>query len=231
MYKRVLVFLLVTIWSANYAQSQMTFGVRTGFNLTNLSVQDDDGNKPDKNPKFTPGFQIGMVVDYALSDVLSIQPGILFATQGAKVGWDDGIDSKVIMSLNYIQVPINMQYKLDLGEINLLLQAGPYLGYGISGKFKIWDETGKRISDNDLKDWMDDEDWFKIKFGSDKDKHNAKALDFGIGLGVGLQFNNLQAGLGYNLGLMNISHQLDSNDKSSLKNNGLVVTLTYLFGN
>ena len=236
MYKRVLVFLLAAVFTASYAQAQLTFGARAGFSLTNLSVKDDDGDKleKDEKPRFLPGFQIGVVADYALSDVLSLQPGIIFATQGAKVGWNDDNDSKIVMSFNYIQVPINLQYKHDLGGMNLLLQAGPYLGYGLSGKMKFWDNEGKRISEEDLKKMGPyvDEDWYKIKFGSDKEKHGAKSLDFGIGLGVGLQFGNLQAGVGYNLGLMNISHQYDGNDnKASLKNNGLAVTLTFLFGN
>ena len=215
MSKKVFVVLLAAVLTASYAQAQFTFGVRAGFNLTDFS---GDGVE---DSKMKPGFQIGVVGDLALSDNFSIQPGLLFATQGAK--WSENEsegDYKVSYSesinLNYLQIPINAQYKLDLGDMKLLLQAGPYFGYGISGKYK-WEESW-----NGNKESGDD----KIEFGSDEEKHHFKALDLGLGFGAGLQFGNIQAGVGYNLGLANLAHS----DNYKIKNNGLAITVTYLFG-
>ena len=221
MNKKVLSVILAAVLTASYAHAQFTFGVRAGFNLTNIS-QEYDGKKPDSDEKykFKPGFQIGVVGELAISDAFAIQPGILFSTQGAQQKFDgkedgESWESKLSVNLNYIQVPINAQYKLDLGGANLLLQAGPYLGYAISGKIK-WKSTF---------DGQTEEDDEKIEFGSSEDD-DAKPLDFGIGLGAGLQFSNIQVGLGYNLGLMNLSNE----PKGVMKNNGLALTLTYLFG-
>jgi len=226
--KKVSIILLAVFLTASYAHAQFTFGVRAGFNLTNVS-ESYDGEKPDKDEryKFTPGFQIGVVGDYAISDAISIQPGLLFAQQGAKIGWDDDSDAKLVIGLNYLQVPINVQYKLDLGGANLLLQAGPYLGFGLGGKLKFWDEKGKRVSDDDLKKLEDEDDWWKFKMGGDEKKHDLKGLDFGIGLGAGVQFGAIQVGVGYNLGLANMSF----GEKEKWTNNGLALTVTYLFGN
>ncbi len=216
MFRKVYVVLLVAVLTAGYAQAQFTFGVRAGFNLTNISAK-YDGKKEsgdDKN-KFKPGFQIGVVGEYALSDAFAIQPGILIATQGSKYKFSETYggttyESKGSTNLTYIQIPINAQYKLDLGGATLLLQAGPYLGYAISGKYKS-EEDGEK-SDQ------------KIKFGSDNDKVNP--FDFGLGLGAGVQFSNFQVGLGYNFGLTNLSNI----DKQKMKNNGLALTVTYMFG-
>jgi len=201
MNKKFCIVLLAAVLTASYAQAQFTFGARAGLNLTNF-YGDEEGNS-----KMKPGFQIGVVCDYTLSDNFSIQPVLLFATQGAK--WPDW---KEKINLNYLQIPINAQYKLDLGGMKLLLQAGPYFGYAISGKYK-WEEDGEKGEE-------------KIELGGDKEKHNMKALDLGLGFGAGLQFGNIQAGLGYNLGLVNINHY----DLYKTKNNGLVLTVTYLFG-
>jgi len=216
MYKKISLILLAVIFTASYAQAQFTFGARAGFNLTNMSAKYDGKKSDDYNPKFKPGFQIGVVGEYAFSDVFAIQPGILFATQGVRFKEsEDGVDFKNSTNLNYLQIPINAMYKLDLSSVKLLFQAGPYVGYAISGKEK-WSMEGNGIDESG-----DD----KIEFGSDNDK--TKALDFGIGLGVGLQFaGNFQAGVGYNLGLMNLSNV----DKYTSKNSGIAVTLTYMFG-
>jgi hypothetical protein len=113
------------------------------------------------------------------------------------------------INLNYLQIPVNAQYKIDLGDMKLLLQAGPYLGYAISGKTK---SKSGGIKEEE-----------KIKFGNKNDE--MKAFDYGLGFGAGLQFGNIQTSLGYNLGFVNISNI----NKRNTRNNGLSLTVTYLF--
>ena len=224
MYKKAIILFLVAVLSASYAQAQITFGTRAGFNHTKFSVK-EYGEKPDKEDRsrYIPGFQIGVVADYALSDAISIQPGVIYATQGAKHEWDNYFMSQMAISLSYLQIPVNIQYILDIGGLNLFLQTGPYLGYAISGKGKFWDTEGKRISDIDLKNKYGIEET-KIKFGSKENEHNP--FDFGIGLGIGMQVVNLQVGLGYNFGLIDIRNDADI----SCKNKGFTVTAIYFFG-
>ena len=111
-------------------------------------------------------------------------------------------------------------YKLDLGGAKLLLQAGPYLGLGIGGKAKLEETYGVETKKND----------YKIKFGNgtpDEDTtYVDNAFDFGLGIGAGLQFSNIQVGVGYNLGLANMTDE----DKVSAKNKGFALTVSYLFG-
>ena len=79
--------------------------------------------------------------------------------------------------------------------------------------------------------------------GSGDDKYY-KAFDFGLGLGAGVQFSNIQFALGYNLGLNNLintnvkfiddepvdSEMRDMLKKYVFKNRSITLTLTYLFG-
>ena len=113
---------------------------------------------------------------------------------------------EVITRMNYLDIPMNLLYKVDLSGAKLLLQAGPNLGIGLNGKEKYDDE---------------EED---IEFGSDDDQ--LKRLDLGLNLGVGAEIQQVQVALNYTLGLSNISNY----DEADLKNNVLSLSVTYLFG-
>ncbi len=237
MLKKIFIVTVLVVLTAGYAQAQFKFGVRAGFNLTNFYGSD---SKMDAQvtPKMKPGFQAGVVGEYSFSESFALQPAVIFATQGAKYkintagtlpGMED-VDGTPYFEykgdekfqINYIQIPINAQYKYDLGPVKLLLQAGPYFGFGIGGKYtKNIDYTisgeGGKINDDK-----------KIKFGNkdndDDTYYFNNAFDLGLGIGAGVQFAGFQAGLGYNFGFMSLT------DDGTVKNNGLTVTLTYLFG-
>jgi len=217
------VLLAVVLTSASNAQAQFNFGLRAGFNLSRLSEKFE--YQTNNFNKFKPGYQIGVVSEYAISGTFAIQPGILFVTQGGRYKnyffrtthpewqtWD------AIRLINYLQIPINILYKLDLGGAKLILQTGFYHAFAISGKI-----YGK----NDPMGLDDSE--MKIKFGYNVEDGGIRPIDFGLGLGAGMQFSHTQVGLSYNFGLTNLSTQQKSM-KHSFKNDVLTVTVTYLFG-
>ena len=205
MYKKVLVVtvLAVAVLTAGYAQGQFKFGARAGLNFTNMKFE---ASGISISPKMKPGIQLGLVGEYGLSESLFFQPGILFAQQGCKLdGKLFGESGEFKLTLNYVQVPLNFQFKTDVGGALLLLQAGPYGGIGVSGKYKYDKES---------------ED---VEFG---DSGDFKTFDLGLGIGAGLQFDNIQVGIGYNIGLADISTESGLTNKNS----GLTFTLTYFFG-
>ena len=226
MRKKVFLVVNVAILSMAFVQAQVNFGVRAGLNMSNMKTS-VLGLSLDT--KMKPGIQLGVVGELSLLDIIAIQPGIIFSQQGFKI--DDFLGSKISATetLNYIQVPVNVMYKVNLGVAKLLLQAGPYLGYGLSGKTKAWLD-GKKIEGEDFKEMFGDE---KIKFGSG-DEDDYKALDFGLGFGAGVQFSSFQVCIGYNAGLMNFAPEIPTESgidlKPKAKNNNIALTVTYLFG-
>ena len=218
MTKKISVLFALVILTAGYTQAQFKLGVKGGFYGASVTMK-YEGEKIDEDyrPYYKPGFLIGLVGEYAFNNFFAIQPGIIFATQGYKQENSYpqlGYYIKETKSLNYIQIPINAQCKIG----KLILQAGPYLGYGIGGKSKR-----ESTLDGDTRTTE-----HKIKFGDGDDddiSYMPKAFDFGIGLGAGLQFNKMQLGLSYNIGLANLTDVEDS----SMTNKGMALTLVYLF--
>ena len=245
------VFLTAAFVAASFASVQKSYGqitvagkecvlgIRAGLNFTKLGGNMASAEIPVLSrtvtipAKMKPGIQLGVVASYPLNnEKLMFQPGIVFAQQGAK--WKDsgtetfsgvGVNysADIKMTLNYLQVPLNLLYRHDLnsGGMVLLLQAGPYLGLGLGGKMKMDTSTswtgGTPIRENSEED---------IQFGGDKNKHDFKLFDIGLGLGAGLLFNEkYHVSLGYNIGLADTGHYLTA------KNKGFALTLCYMFGN
>ena len=231
MNKQFVTFFFVIVLTASNAQAQFNFGLRAGFNLSRLSEKFEYQTK--NFNKFKSGFQIGIVSEYALSDVFTIQPGVSFSTQGGRYknyfwretfpplpGTDGWETCDAIRHIDYLQIPINILYKLDLGGAKLILQTGFYHAFAVNGKIKcgkhapiMWHDCSER----------------KIRFGYNVEDGEIRPIDFGLGLGAGMQFINIQFGLGYNFGFTNLSSNPKSM-KQSLKNDVLTITVTYLFG-
>jgi hypothetical protein len=114
--------LLAGITFASQAQS-IKYGVKAGASLTNFSGKDSDGYKN----KF--GFNGGVVANFGLNDMFSIQPEVLYSMKGAKA---DGTD--VRLNLNYIDVPVLA--KISTGETGLFFELGPQVGFLASAKAK-----------------------------------------------------------------------------------------------
>lgn len=195
------VSLLIGI-SASAQDSPIQFGVKAGLNLSNFGGKAGD----DLDAKI--GFNVGVTVDYALTEDVYLLSGLELTTKGAKLS-ESG--AKLTFNPMYLQLPIHAGYKLAIAEgTKLVFHAGPYLAYGIGGKAKL---TG-----------AGDED-YKIDFFGSEEEGGAKSFDFGVGLGVGAEFGQINAGLGYDFGLANISRS----DDAKLKTQNAYLTVGYKF--
>ncbi|MDN3706486.1 porin family protein [Myroides ceti] len=93
------------------------FGVKGGVNFANLPGSDVD------NAKMKTGFHVGGFVEIPLSDQFSLQPEVLYSTQGQK-GKILGQD--YTLSLDYVNVPILAKY---YAVENLGIVLGPQIGF------------------------------------------------------------------------------------------------------
>ncbi len=174
--KKLLLIIAVFALVFNANAQEIKFGVKAGINFATIAGDETD----DLKSKTT--FHIGAVVEIPISDSFSIQPELVYSSQGAKV---DDNNSDVELKLDYINLPIMAKFYVSEG---FSLEAGPQVGFLMSSKIE---EDGES---EDLKN-----ETSGIDFGLN--------LGLGFKMETGLNF-----GARYNLGLSNIWDFEDSDN-------------------
>ncbi len=140
--KKVLTLIVMAVAFAMPSKAQVSFGVKGGLNLTNMTV--DKGSLEDLF-KNKAGFFAGVTVKVGLPLV----PGLAFdgaALYDQREGDIDVVNpsgNKTTEKLKSqsIQVPINVRYEIGLGEsANVFIFAGPQFGFNIGDKTKSLSE-------------------------------------------------------------------------------------------
>lgn len=209
------------------AQAQISFGVRAGAGLQNINGKDADGDKLEN--KMIPGFNIGVNVEIPVADEFYVQPGLLFATKGAKEEYEViGIDVTAKKSLSYLEIPINFLYKPQLGNGKLICGFGPYLAYGVAGKVhKEWELLGVDMSETPEVKYQG-----KVDSDDPNDVVYVKGFDAGANLLFGYELSfGLSIQLNAQLGLLNMnpSYEGVDDDDSRDANTGYGLSLGYRF--
>ena len=202
MKKLILMVVAVAAMATTSAFAQLQFGAKVGANLSNFAVSEGDG------PDMKIGFNLGATVDFGFTDELFLFSGLELTQKGAKESFDYGEKVTVKYRPLYLQIPIHIAYKFDLGSVKIVPEAGPFLAIGIAGKIV------SDAKDSDSVNFFDKEEGF-----------TDKRFDLGIGAGVGVEFGQFGVKLGYDYGLMNI---IDDDDVS-IKNTNLYLSVGYKF--
>jgi hypothetical protein len=220
-----LLMIFVLSGSLAIAQStgKMSFAILGGVNLQNLNGKDAGGDKLTND--MIIGYHAGVNVQIPIAPQFYFQPGLMFTIKGAK-------NSNTLMGttytsttkLNYIELPLNLVYKAQLGGGYFMLGFGPYVGYGFGGK--VVTEGGSVSNDRKIK--------FKnvVETGDDPTIPYFKALDVGGNIFAGYEMaGGIFLQLDTQLGMINISpeYKILSDDKSSVKNTGFGLSLGYRF--
>lgn len=195
--KTLLLFSLIGLTIFSYAQTA-TLGIKAGVNFSSLSVSTGGSSSS------TTGFNVGAIADFNVAKDLSIQPGVFFTTKGgsAESNTTSGsytTHSKEDLTLNYLEVPVNVLYHIPVSAGKIFVGGGPYIALGLSGKDKYSASATSGSSSSSASGDID------VTFGSSSG--DVKNPDFGINFmgGIKLQ-NNLLFSIGYGLGLANLSN-------------------------
>lgn len=245
MKKTILLGAIALISLSTFAQEKsgdagITYGVKAGVTFPTFSVS----GIGDVTIKSITSFYVGGMVDIPVSSMFSVQPGLSFIGKGysldidvsASLGFPKG--SVVVIEKEnpfYIEIPVNLVAKFEAGPGKLFVGAGPYVSFGVAGKYKMTysgPKAASRIEAGLSKNKESD-----LKFGtnskstSDSDRKQLKSLDFGLNFLLGYQLTNgLSINGGYGLGLTNISSNTDlPNNKESLENSVISVGLGFAF--
>lgn len=116
--KALIVAVLLGIMMTAKGQD-LKFGVKGGLNLATLS---DNGS----GLNLRPAFHFGIVSEYRISNNFSIQPELLYSSQGQKYHGGS------VLKLDYLNLPIIAKYYIS--ENNIYSEVGPQLGVLLSAK-------------------------------------------------------------------------------------------------
>ena len=218
--KRIL-SLAIAMAIGTAAISQLSIGVHATGNLSTANTSIENlPNGFQKTARILPG--AGILVEYSVSDNFSLQSGANYRKNGVTLKFDlpvEGTVMNVEMStdLNYIQVPLNALYKTNGSSIQFFAGAGPYVGYGISGKNKI-----SATVDGGIEVMEEEVDAFKKE---EDGGAGMKRFDFGGQALAGIKFGKYYAVLSYQAGFANLTKSEGSDEKYN--NRGAQLTLGY----
>ena len=183
--KKLCIVAVIAIFSfASVNAQNVRFGAKAGVNLAAINGDETD------DFDMRTSFHVGAVVEIPISDKFSVQPELLYSSQGAESELSEyEITGKLKFKLDYLNIPIMMKYYVIEG---LSLEAGPQIGILLDANAEI--EVGDESEEQDMKDEM-------------------KGIDFGLNAGVGYQLENgLNFSARYNFGLANINDTEEADD-------------------
>lgn len=205
-----LLLLFISMIEAAGGYAQLSINPEAGINFS-TAVSKNDNLKTDS--KYRIGYKAGALVDISIYNGVYIEPGIFYTVKGVTLNTSAvGVLSENKITLNYLEVPINIGYKYNFDKAGaMFVFAGPYWGIGLNGKNES--HTNGMSAEND------------IKFGHKVTDEFIKA-DFGLNVGAGyVLLSGLYFRLQYGAGLCNISNV----ENTSWKNRAWSASLGYTF--
>ncbi|QAA80351.1 PorT family protein [Aequorivita sp. H23M31] len=184
--KKITFIIGLTLLATNiFGQNTSTeYGLKAGINYSkytpNIEIKGID--IVDFNGKF--GFYLGGFVNFGFSDIIKLQPELIFAIQGTNTSQEIEIrfsphqepvfgELKTRITESTISIPIMLQI---YPTKNFYIEIGPQLGYIVS--------TKEKVTDNPFPE-------FESPFGASEDCPNCDKFDLGASLGIGYNFTRL----------------------------------------
>ncbi|MDR1918684.1 MAG: PorT family protein [Tannerellaceae bacterium] len=177
------------------AHAQVHFGIKGGLNVSTAKF-----NKDFLEATNVSGFHIGPMLEFMIPYTgVGLDAAILYSQKGLHTNRTD-------ITSDYIDVPVNLKWKVGVPLIKGYLSAGPYVGFLVSGK-DAWDMPGSVQTQLENKSF-------------------AAGLNFGAGVEL---FNSLQVGFNYGLGLTSDYSASKLGEIADGKSNLMSVTAALLF--
>jgi hypothetical protein len=204
--KSIATALILIVASAIPASAQFSFGPKIGVDINRLSFNKDIMSS-DNRAGFTGGIMVEAMIPVTN---LGIDASLMYVHRTAEVldnaNTDNNGTSYTSIGKDYIEIPINLKWKIGLPLLGKLLT--PYVFTGPSFAFLT---SKKAISEAD---------------------HN-KSFDVAWNIGAGVQlFSKLQVGASYGFGMTNAIKAVTGSTQSANidgKNRYWTVTAAWLF--
>lgn len=195
--KKLAIVLCVLLASVVSMNAQSGFGVKGG--ITYNSISDIDLKDAELSFSKKTGFNAGVLYRVKLPMGFALQPELLYIQKGSAVSYasSESYDFK----MHYMQLPINVQWGIDLMLFRPFLMVSPYIGYivGKGGEYDLlkWDDVNR--------------------------------FEYGLGLGAGIDIWRFQLTGRYCWDLGKVIDFKDIGFNISGKNKGFELSLALIF--
>jgi hypothetical protein len=199
--KKIILSVFAVIALSFFSQAQFRIGVKGGLSESSQRINVSSGNVLFSNDDFK-SFHAGLISEFQITENVYLQPQILYTRRGGTLQHSTGgTDTKV--RTNYIDVPVNVVYKIPLSFGKVFGGAGAAFSYGFGGRLK--EGAGKTSMYGSNKPW----------------KHEDVSLSFT----AGFEFNNgLFVSANSQRGLMDVY----KTEGVSVKNRSVSVSVGYM---
>jgi hypothetical protein len=146
------------------------------------------------------GMQLGLGVDIYLTDALSFEPGLRYMQKGA--GFSDDItdpdigvkmETEMEQTFHYVEIPLNLNYQIELGDWKWQLTGGPTVGYMADFRMQFSQKMTLMGYTEEYKTDTRSESDFKSDLRDD-----LMPFDLGVNVGTRLEYENFSVYLQYN---------------------------------
>lgn len=231
-------FIVILLLAGVALNAQIKLGLTAGLNMANegTSVSGNLASFTDKGS--LKGLTVGPTVE-AMVPIIGIgaEASALYSRKGSNFKYDISMPEDYNISLSgyrsisYIDVPLNLKYKMGIGIVNLFVTGGWYWSFALGGKVVVdnaVDNTTNEVIPELIK---------KTNMSFSK-SYNSFDTGFGFGGGVEL-LKKIQLSVNYSISVKNTATEQAMQDilnnsypytgSLSTKNRVLSVRLTYLF--
>jgi hypothetical protein len=195
------------------------FGIQGGLSLQKFAGTDYWGDK--LSDRSAPGIHGGGNMILPVFHNFYIQPGLLYSVKGSK---QDIITENITKTvfLSYIELPLNILFRPETGRGHLLIGAGAYIGYGISGRERT--KTGTYTIEVPVKFIAD-------ASGEPTSYAYYRPFDAGVNFYIGYElYGGIVFQLEAQMGFLEINSDYgQTNDQTVKKNRGFGFSVGYRF--
>lgn len=202
--KKIYMIIAGCLIAASSLFAQVRVGVTAGYQVV-THTPDEVGTQN----KLKSGYLAGLLFDLPLGAGVSLRPQVLYSSKGVKKDALGTFDAA--LSLNYLEVPVQLVYTVESGSGHLSFGAGVYVAYGLSSKAVV-------SSNGQTKTFTDD-------FGTAADQY--KRTDVGGRLSIDYELaSGLVLGVFYAPGFANLNNPSATSDVAT-HNSALGVSVGY----
>ena len=200
-----LIIVAVAMMIATPADAQVKFGLKGGFNVSNMSLSQEVLETSNRM-----GFFVGPTVKVTLPLTgLSFDLSALYNQSDSKLADEVGVEKTV--SNKYVDIPLNARYGIGLGSFDVFAFAGPQVSFNVGHENINWGSS-ESLKNN-----------FQMK----------KSL-FSVNLGIGATISKIQLTANYNIpigktGELNVIDAVSEIASTKVRNNTWQVGLAYFF--